>query len=234
MIPVSDRRNGNDVQPLAPADEQPVMAGHIAELMRTWNSRAERPFGEWVRSVSKTYYDNRLSLEGAARLLASSVAELQAVLYLATMEDADLELLSTSVPPKTTWFAFAGADGDGVKAGLEALRSLAPNSSPFQAVEEAVRSVTGPDVSDRVGALTGTVLGHMAHKAKQYNLLSPKARKFLGSIAKRKGSGTPLSPRQIAWAVTILSELVENGAVTRSSPDGDQDHCDAVLDALGI
>jgi hypothetical protein len=215
-------------------DERAPLSGHIAELMRAWNEKQETPFAVWVRSVSKTYYEIRLNLEGAARLLATNVAELQAVLNLATMDDADLELLSSAVPPKTTWFVFAGASSEGVQAGLDALKALGDDASPFQVVYEAVRSVSGPDVSDRVAALPGAVLGHMARKAKQYDLLSPRSRKFLVDIARRKGSGTPLSPRQVAYSVNVLTELVEHGAVSRPSPDDDQEHCNAVLDALGL
>jgi hypothetical protein len=207
---------------------------HIGELVQTWISKDQLMFADWVRSVSRAFYLNRLTLEGAAILLDTSPAELQAVLQLATMEEDDLNRLSELPPPKTTWFSFASADSDGVVAGIAALREMDRAASPFRVVNAAVREVSGPGQSERVGSLSGNTFMHMAHKAKQYDSLSPKARQFLGSIGRRKKSGTPLTPKQIAYAINVLTDLVDAKVVTRSSPDGDQEHCDAVLDALGV
>lgn len=227
--------NQNTSSEIQSETQDSVQTGsHIGELVQAWISRDQVPFADWVRSVSRAFYLNRLTLEGAAILLDTSPAELQAVLHLATMEEDDLNLLSELPPPKTTWFSFASADSGGVAAGIAALRDMDRAASPFRVVNAAVREVSGPGQSERVGSLPGNTLMHMAHKAKQYDLLSPKARQFLGSIGRRKKSGTPLTPKQIAYAINVLTDLVDAKVVTRSSPDGDQEHCDAVLDALGV
>jgi hypothetical protein len=209
--------------------------GHsrIFDFQDAWSAKASMSFGDWVALVSKTYYESRLTLEGAARRVRVTSAELQAVLSLAGLEDNDLQLLSKATPPKTTWFLFAGATSDGVQAGVDALQEAAPTDSPFAVVEQAIHDVMGPDSLERVAALPGRVLGHMASKAKQYDLLYPKARSFLVNMAKSKSAGRTLTQKQVAYLHDVLNMLVDGGAISRTSPDGDQDMCDPVLDALG-
>ena len=82
------------------------------------------PLGTRARLVSRFAMKSRLSLEGAARICDAAPAEIQALLDLATLDDDDLELGLQANPPVTTWFLFAGADSEWIRAGVEALRAV--------------------------------------------------------------------------------------------------------------
>lgn len=204
----------------------------IAAFLDAWGSRDAATFPEWVREVSRTFVESRLMLEAAARLIRTNPAELQAVLHLATMEDEDLELLAEQVPPKTTWFMLASTTSEGVVAAMKALRDRVSDKPPFEVVASTLSEVTGPDVFDRVAVLDSKAFFHMAKKAKDYGLLRPKDRQFLGSAGIRRRAGRPLAPRMTAWAVDLFEKLRDEGAIRRDSPDADQEVCDLVLDAL--
>ena len=204
----------------------------IEALVSAWNDR-ETGFDRWVRGVALAFTSFGVSLEGAARLLDVSVAELQAVLSLAAMDDDDLALLAASPPPKSTWFLFASAEGDAVQAGLRALEGLGPDDSPFIAVNQAIREASGPDVLERVAAISADTLGKLAHKAKEFGALKPRGRAALVSFAQRKNSGRPYTDKQLVYLHDMLRDLVAARVVCRDSPDDDQAVCDEVLDALG-
>ena len=201
-----------------------------ASFREAWSSRV--PFDTWVRNVGDSFADAELSLEAAASAAGVNPAELEAVLHLALMDAEDLALLATKVPPKTTWFLFASASHAGVQAGLEALRRDNKPTSAFGTVRRAMYEVEGPDEAERVAALPAEVFAHLAKKAKQYNRLRDNDRKALGDFARRKRSGQPLTIRQVAYATGLLTDLVEAGVVSPTSPDGDQDICNLVLAAL--
>jgi hypothetical protein len=212
-------------------DEHP--GGRLEGLITAWANREDR-FDDWVREVSRAYFSSRLRLEGASKLLGTTPAELQAVLMLATLDDADLAKLASAPPPKTTWLSLAGAKTLGIEAALEALQHLPSGESPFHAVEDAITRVEGPTALYRVGQLPGATLARMASKAKQYGLLRPQDRQALVSFGIMKQTGKPLSPRQMAYAFNLLTKLLDGGAIKRDSPDADQADCDAVLDALSV
>jgi hypothetical protein len=201
-------------------------------LVDIWDSSRD-PFEEWVQSVSRAFYDSKYGIESAARLLDTSSGELAAVLSLATMEDDALELLAEDVPPKTTWFAFAGASHDEIEAGLEALGERDPDDSPHAVVKTAMEEVRGPTPEQNVAELPGDVFFHLSTKAKQYEILSGKARSFLYQMGRLRASDNEPSPAQTDWAHDLLEEMADKGAVSRDSPDDDQEICDQVLDALG-
>ena len=190
--------------------------------------------GQRARAVSRYYTESHLTLEGAARVLEASPALLEALLGLATLDDDDLVLLSDANPPKTTWLLFANADSGGIRAGLRSLElSGSDEESAAARVYDAIREVAAPSIEDRIAGISSKTLGHLSHKAKEYAVLSPKARMFLVDIAKKKTLGTVLTEKQLAWLTSILSELVERDVVCRDSPDNDQAECDEVLAALG-
>lgn len=203
----------------------------VEGLQAAW-ADTDLPLGERARLVSRLAMKSRLSLEGAARICEASPAKVQALLDLATLEDDDLELVSRADPPVTTWFLFAGADSDWIRAGLEALEGVPSEEPVLRVVYEAMREQSGPDLDERVAAISGETLKHLSHKAKEYGKLNDKARGFLFSVAKRKHTGAPLTEKQLRWLKDILFELVECGVVRRESSDGDQEQCDEVLDAL--
>lgn len=193
---------------------------------------SREPFSAWVREVSRSYLSSRLTLEAASRLAGARPAELAAVLELATLEDDELELLDEDVPPSTTWFALAGASSEGLRAALAALRED-DTASPTRAVRSAIHAVEGPAAVERVVGLDPAIFGHLARKAKQYDLLRPRDRSALVSFSRQLRSGRTLTQRQAAYALSLVQQLVDGGAIRRRSPDEDQDVCDAVLDALG-
>jgi hypothetical protein len=208
----------------------------VLSFMDAWR-RPRSPFAEWVREVARTFYDAHLTLERAARLVRSTPAEVEAALKLATLEE-DLDLLDGDAPPKTTWFLLAEATRDGLEAALKALDEWAqlrpPKDAPSRVVVEARHLAEGPSADERVATVDGKVLGHLAAKARQYDLLKPRERKFLVDASKRRRSGQPLSPKQTAWAKSLFIQLIEGGAVRGDSPDGDQELCDVVLDIMGV
>lgn len=205
----------------------------IEALAAAWTD-GDLGLGQLARAVSRYYTQSRLTMEGAARYLDASPAEFEALLGLATLDDDDLIRLSAVNPPKTTWLFFADAEAVEIEAGLKALGLDSPTDAmAAQRVYDAMRKVGSPTLDDRVAAISGATLGHLATKAKQYGTLSPKAVKFLGSVASRKRLGNPLTEKQLEWLKSVLHDLVEQNVIRRESPDGDQDACDEVLAALG-
>jgi hypothetical protein len=204
--------------------------GRLEQLIEAWSGQGD--FDVWVRRVSDAYFASMLRLEAAARLVRTTPAELQAVLNLASIEDNDLEKIARARPPKTTWLTLATASPAAIDAALRALAEMDPHASPYHTVQNAVGSIEGPGVQDRVAALSGATIVHMGKKATQYNVLSPNQRKALLDIGKRKRTGTSLTPPQVAYLTSLLQQLREAGAIKPDSPDGDQQECDAVLAAL--
>jgi hypothetical protein len=58
-------------------------------------------------------------------------------------------------------------------------------------------------------------------------------RSALVSFGRTIRSGRPLTQRQAAYALSLVQQLIDGGAVRRHSPDEDQEVCDVVLDAVG-
>lgn len=207
-------------------DKSPML-----NLVDTWAS-SRKPFDEWVRSVSRAFYETSYGIESAAKLLDTSSGELGAVLVLATMEDENLELLAEHVPPKTTWYKLANASREEIEVALDALDEMSTDASPHAVVERAIREYRGPTPEEKVSNLSGEVFFHMSTKAKQYDLLYPKARQFLFEMGKHRSADREMSQKQADWACDLLREMADQGAIKRDSPDDDQKICDKVLDAL--
>jgi len=204
----------------------------IMGFVEAWDS-PRNPFNQYVRKVSKAYFETRLDIESAAGWVKASPAEVAALLRLAEMPDDDLAMIAEDVPPKTTWFALAEASSDGVRAGLEALQIRKSKRTAFARVMHAIRKVVGPSTGDRVGQLSGDILIRMSKKAEKYNALSKKGRGALMSLGINKKNYGGLTPPQIAFATSLLTELANANVIRRDSPDGDIRECKAVLDALG-
>lgn len=217
---------------MSPDSDAQEGAGKTEGLQAAWSLRGSITFEQWVIDVAQAYYDARIGLEAASRMLGESVAEVQAVLRLATLPDDTLALLSGLEPPNTTWFLLSTCNRDELQAALAALAGMAPEASPFFTVREAIEAARGPDVIERVRELSADVLWRMASKAKNYNVLSPHERGVLGKwgMTRKKGK---LTPAQAAWLKQMLEKLVDAKAVKRDTQDDDQEACDAVLDALG-
>ena len=206
--------------------------GRLEGLVKSWNSEAS--FDDWVRSVSDSYLASHQRLEGAAKLLGTTPVELQAVLNLATLDDEDLALLGDPIPPKTTWLALATASRPAIETALAALHRMPHGASPSRTVDEAIQEIDGPDQADRIAGLSGATIVHMAKKAKQYGLLGDRGTKALEDLGSQKRTGRALTGAQVGYLTRLLAKLADGGAIRRDSPDGDQQHCDSVLDALGL
>jgi hypothetical protein len=196
----------------------------IQKLIAVWGA---------VMEISKAYTNSQLQFDAAVRILACSAAELQATLYLAGLDEDALSDLSRLEPSITTWYLFASADENAFKAGIDAIKKRKPGESSFMAVFEAMRAASGPTILGRLGALPGKVIWHMAHKAKQYDVLSKGARKFLGDIAKLREKNGRLTPKQLEYLKGVAEELVNKNVISPNSKDNDQDICDEILKSLG-
>lgn len=215
---------------------QSILAGDpVAGLELAW-STPELTLAERAQLVSTLHMRSRLTLEGTARMAGATTAEVQALLELATLDDDDLELVSRANPPATTYFLFAGADSDAIRAGIAALggRPNAEGTPSLVSVYDAMRTANGPSIDERVAAISGVTLSHLWKKANEYDILAKSARGLLVSLSKRKKTGTPPTERQLEFLKDVLLQLVQAGVVCRDSADDDQVMCDEVLDALGI
>lgn len=203
-------------------------------LELAWNSE-DLTLAQRARVISALHMRSRMTLEGTARMTGANPAQIFALIQLATLDDNDLELISQFNPPATTWFLFAGADSDVIKAGLEALvDSVKVNDSQLLRVYEAMKRIDGPTQDERILAITGDTLRHLVEKAAQYSKLNPKSLKFLSQMARDRSTGKLISEKQLKWLKDILLELVNENVVSRNSMDNDQVVCDEVMDALGI
>jgi len=204
----------------------------IMGFVEAWEN-PRQPFDKYVRAVSKAYFETRLDIESAAGWVKSSPAEVAAILRLAEMPDEDLALIAKDVPPKTTWFALAEANTEGIRAGLDALRARKSKRTAFARVIHAIRKIIGPSTADKVGQLSPDILMKMSKKAEKYNALSKKSRQALMSIGYQKKTYGALTAPQVAYVTSLLNELVDKNVIRRDSPDGDVRECKAVLEALG-
>lgn len=211
----------------------PGDSDRFTDLVNAWNQFDSQLFDRWVIDVSTTFFLSGLTLKMAANLLETQPAELQAVVNLAALEEESLGLLTRLKPPNTTWFSLAAASSEGVKAAAAALAGAEPTQSPFLLVDQAIRSVEGPNMFERIAGLRSEVFGHAAKKAQTYSLLNEKGIKALNSFKRRVAKKEPLTPAQMAYADGLLRDLVEAGAISRKSKDKDQGICDVILDALG-
>lgn len=217
-------------KPLDPP--MPPSEGSIGAFVAAWTSK-RNPFNQYVEAVSDAFYGSHLSLENAAALAQANPMEVWAVLRLASLDEAALQHLSGPPPPKTTWLLFADADAASVEAGLQELSKLSPGDSPSLALQRVLRDRTGPSEDERVAALPAAVLWHMAQKAESYNAFPDKHRNFLKQMGRQKKYAQPMTPAQITYLRGLLTQLADAGVVRRNSPDGDEEICVQVLEALG-
>ena len=204
----------------------------FSKLVSAWDNFGDSPFDVWIQSVSNAYFESGLGLKFASALLEVRPAELQAALNLATLSEDDLSILAQVKLPKTTWFSFASASSEAITSAIEALHSSKASDSPFFIVERAIREVSGPTSLERVMALSSTCFTHAAKKAKSYGLLSDKSQCALRNFGVSVHSGRPLTLKQAAYAIDLLRQLADGGAISRDSRDEDHSICDAILDAV--
>lgn len=197
-----------------------------------WGQRNTIPLEEWVNGVSQQYYEARMGLRLSSAVANCDPAELQAVLNLATLDEVELSKISASNPPITTWFQLAGGNLEEIEAALEALKLTEPGESRIDVVHRAFERVSGPSVETRVISLDSTVLDFAVKKGLGYSVYNDKQLKAIKDFARKKKSGQTFTAPQVAFLTSLLMMLTESGAVSRDSPDDDQDLCDQILDAV--
>ena len=204
----------------------------LEELRAAW--RAPRvPLSNWVRGVDETFRVYGGEVIDAAEALASTVAELEAVLRLALLDDEALELVSEYNPSITTWLLLSELPSEDIPSVLEAAEEIVTAESDFQRMAQANRRVTGAAPVSAVQNLGPELFEIARRKAEAYQLW-PDRRHYnaLTSFANRRRSGRPLTSRQTAYARGLLREMVEAGVVHVPSPDGDDELCQKIIQAV--
>lgn len=204
----------------------------FTRLINAWRNNEDLPFDQWLTNISSAFAATGMTLKIGAVALDVQPAELQAALNLASIDEEDLVLLAGANPPPTTWFSLASASTDAIKAALEALKGPGGKHAPYSVVEAAIRNISGPSVLEKVGALPSETFGHAAKKAEAFQLLTERSRNALKGFQRTKRSSGSLSLAQVAFAKDLLQQLVDGGAISRDSKDGDAEVCNQILDAL--
>ncbi len=208
----------------------------LESIKRTWASNA-MPLGDKIISISTDYYSAGLDFATTAAYIHATPSELDALLSMSELEDDLISEISEVNPPKTAWTFLSSASEEEAREALDILR--AKGSAPSERFHTGMDfyytmcDIAGPTPEQRVANLSGEVLEHALKKGKDFDALTDWQKKFLKSIAAQKKQGKTLSEKQINQLIKALRALVDKGAVTRNSIDGDQDICDAILDALG-
>lgn len=205
-------------------------------IVEVWSEKERLSIADWARKVSDTFANSQSSVIATARILKVHPAELFAVLNLATLNDEILEKISQQNPPITTWLSLSKADANGVESALEALDKAKKDKnkiSPCQVVDEAIEQVGGGGPTSRVAKLDSAAILHAAKKAEDYGALNPKSRAALKKFGSMRKTGKLLTPKQIGYMQGMLEDLISRGVIKRNSPDGDQELCDEILEALG-
>ena len=200
-----------------------------------WQNRT-MPLGEKVAVVSSAFSSAGLDLAGTASHINATPSELDALLQLGGFDDEVLQVLSEVNPPKSTWQVLANSNDEEIQYALASLkrRSEAPkNVSMGEYVYSVMAQMAGPTTEQKVNDFPGGTWKKIREKAEAYSALKDREIKFLKSIASWKAKGKDLTEKQLSWLVSILEELVDKGVLTHESLDGDQELCDAVLEAIG-
>jgi hypothetical protein len=204
-------------------------AQKVAEAWRA----ARTPFSAWVRDVATAVDETKLKTHYVAEHLGITVATLEGVLQLSFLEDEALARLDEAVPP-TAYLLIAQCSSEEVEEVIAVLREPSIEGlAPSERVHAVLRESRGAPASELVSSLRADLFSHFAKKAKDYDLLTERKRDALVSFGRWRRKGSPLTIRQATWAAGMLSELRDRGAIRRDSPDGDQELCDEVLDAIG-
>lgn len=211
-------------------------ADALASIKEAWGNDSIS-LGDKITQVSSAFYGEGLDLAGTAAYLHTTESELRALLDLSEFDDNVIDRISKVNPPKTTWAVLASASDEEVEYALDKLAStqangMRPTTSVDEYVYQAMIEVSGPTVEQKVTNLSGDVLKHALKKGEDFGKLGDWDKKFLKSVSVQKKQGKVLTERQGKQLVRILTSLVEAGAITHHSIDGDQEICDQILEAL--
>lgn len=204
----------------------------LGEIATAWRSDRS-PFSAWVRGVSQTVDNSRLKTVYVAHNLGTTVATLDGVLQLSLLDDASLALLDEAIP-QTAYLQLARCSTDEIEKIVAVLGTPDDDGlAPSERVALILRETRGAPIHERVGELPSEVFIHFAKKSEDYDILNKNERKALGDFGRWRKNGKLLTIKQANWAIKMLTELRDRGAIRRDSPDSDQAVCDQVLDVIG-
>lgn len=197
------------------------------------------PLGERVTEISEAFYGFGLDLVGTATYIGATPAELSILLTMAGKSDEVLDALSRTNPPITACAVLAEATDEDILKALDVYTAESRRLSGQMSGEfmyNSIIEVVGPTVKMKVAALTGRDLQAAREKAIAYGKLPAESwgGKFLKSVAGARKSGKTLTDKQVNKLEEILRTLCNEQVFIRNSMDGDQDLCDAILDALDL
>jgi len=202
-------------------------------LLAAWNA-TRVPLSTWVRGLEAAYNESGMDLLDAAEIVESTAAELEAVIRLALLDDSALEFVSNANPPMTTWLLLSEVASDDIPAVLKAAAGIGNAQSDYQRMVQALNAVTGSAPEGAVQNLDPTLFDFALMKATAYSVWPQGSRHYgaFRSFASRRRSGRPLTSRQTAYAIGLLQEIVEADAIHVPSPDGDDDLCQLLIEAV--
>lgn len=194
-----------------------------------------------IIDISTDFHSAGLDLATTAAFIKSTPAELETLLALGELEDEIIEMISEVNPPNTTWTMLAEASDDEIKQALQSIKenreSLYDDNADYTVSEfvfQKMMEVSGPTIEQKVGSLSGDDIKHAFKKGVDFDALNDWQKKFMKNIGTQRKMGKTLSDKQIGSLINTLTVLVDKGAISRASIDGDQDICDRILDALEL
>jgi hypothetical protein len=209
--------------------------GSASEALRTTWHRPRDPLDSWVRAFSASYQESELSVEEVAEVVAATQAEVEAVLRLDALDDATLALVAIARPPMTTWLLLSEVPTQHIAKALAGLEGR-PYGTAYESVRVVIQDLVGLPPAERVAVIDYHLLTVAHNKARQYGLWAgdraKKNLKALKDFASIRRAGTTLTPKRAAYALGMLSELVDGGVVRVPSPDGDDTECAAIIEAI--
>lgn len=212
---------------------------HIQNTSNLWHDFGDVPFDEWIRAIADAVAQSGLGIRRFARAIDVQPAELLAVMRLATMEEEDLKLLSSKIPPRTVWLSLADAESEELRACLAALASRPAGSSPFRTVNEVLGGDQQEKKLDAVSRISHETLTHfLTLNENDWRVLAPKVATAFKKFAKTQKSiqtgksARPLTIPQLQYLCNILQQLADANVITDDANRTDHDMCREVLSAL--
>lgn len=203
-------------------------------LESTWRG-PRQALDSWIRLFGARYQESELSVEEVAELVGATQAEVEAVLRLDALDDATLALVAAARPPMTTWMLLSEIPTHHIAKALAGLEGR-PYGTAYESARVAIQDLVGLRPAERVAVIDHDLLTFVIDKASQYGFWagarSTQHLKALKSFASRRRAGKPLTPKQAAYALGLMTELVDGGVIRVPSHDGDEAQCEAIIQAI--
>lgn len=212
-------------------------AESLITIEECWRSPDMSLFDKSTR-IAAEYYSSNLRLNATAAYIGATPSELDALLALSELDEEMLQLISEANPPITTWMMLASASDEEVVAAIREMEGGRNRRDPHDArsVEQRLFSVmievSGPTQDQVLSTLPYNVLMDMYNRAQAFKALTDRNTNAIKSMGNYRRRGKPLTPKQVKYLKSLLTDLVNANAITRNGIDDDQESCDIVLDAL--